>query len=107
MKEFRILALVTMLALGFTLSAQAQTENTTGSDQYTTQSTDQTASAPAPSDNSSMFAQPSQSTASSASMSSDTDSDQNRNRVKAKPDLWESQQEADRLQEIRNDSGAN
>ena len=32
MKDLKILALVTMLALGFTLSAQAQSQNTTGSD---------------------------------------------------------------------------
>jgi hypothetical protein len=107
MKAFRILALLPMLALGFTLSAQAQTENTTASDQYATQSTDQTASAPAPSDNSSMFAQPSQSTASSPSTSSDTDSDQNHKRVKAKPDLRESQQEMDRLLRLQEESGAN
>ncbi len=107
MKDFRILALLPMLALGFILSAQAQTENTTASDQYATQSTDQTASAPAPADNSSMFAQPSQSTASSPNMPSDTDSDRNRKHVKAKPDLRESREEMDRLLQLQEESGAN
>jgi hypothetical protein len=106
MKDFRILALATMLALGFTLSAQAQTENTAGSDQYATQSTDQTASAHDSSDNS-MFAQQSQSAASSTSMSADTDSDKNHERVQAKPDLRRSEQEWNRDLELKNDSGAN
>jgi hypothetical protein len=42
MKDVRILALTAMLAFGFALSAQAQTENTTDSDQYSTQSTQTT-----------------------------------------------------------------
>ncbi len=37
MKNVKILALAATLALGFALSAQAQTDNTTGSDQYSTQ----------------------------------------------------------------------
>ena len=107
MKTFRVLALVTMLALGFTLSAQAQTENTTGSDQYVTQPADQTASAHDSSDNSSMFTGQSQRAASSPSMSADTDSDKNRERVQAKPDLRRSEQEWNRDLELKNDSGAN
>jgi hypothetical protein len=64
-KKIRIPALVTMLALGFTLSAQTQSQNTTGADQHTTQPTDQTISMPASSDNNGMSTQQSQSTASS------------------------------------------
>jgi hypothetical protein len=106
MKDFRILALLTMLALGFTMSAQTQTENTNGSDQYTTQSTGQTASAHASSDNGSMFAQPSQGAASGPSMSNDTNSDQNREPAKAKPDLRRSEQEWNRDIQLKMSSGA-
>jgi cytoskeletal protein RodZ len=49
MKTIRILALITTLALGFALrSAQAQTQDTTSSDQYSTQSTDPTATNTSP-----------------------------------------------------------
>jgi hypothetical protein len=61
MKSFRILAMVTILALGFTLSAC----NTAGS------------AATAASDNGNMSTQQSQSTASSTNMSTDTNSDKN------------------------------
>jgi hypothetical protein len=107
MKDFRIIALVTMLALGFTLSAQAQTENPSGADQYTTQSNDQTASAPALPDNNGMFTQQSPNTASDANMSTAAASDENRERVKAKPDLRRSEQEWNRDMELKNGSGAN
>lgn len=110
MKDFRILALAAMLALGFTLSAQAQTENTTGVDQYTTQSTDQAASAPASPYNSSMFAQQGQGTASTTNMSNETDSDRDSQHVNIERDLNRKEQERDRdirNMEIENDSGAN
>jgi len=106
MKNLRILAMVPVLALGFTLSAQAQSQDTTTSDQYTaTQSTDQTTPMTASPDNSSMPTQQTDSTASSTSTFTNSDSDMNRER-------WtiegrESDQVANRLQELQNDSGAN
>ena len=109
MTDLKILALVTMLALGFTLSAQAQSQNTTGSDQYTTQSTDQTTSTPAAPDNSNMSTQQSQSTTSSTSVYTNTDPDNNSQfatTVNAQ-DKREPQSEIDYLQKLQNDSGAN
>lgn len=109
MKDLRILALATMLALGFSLSARAQTDNTTGSDQYTTQSTDQATtqsadpnySARAASDNNSMFTQQSPQQGQSTSMSTYMDTDSSRQ-------FWSDQVNSDeKLQELRNDSGAN
>jgi cytoskeletal protein RodZ len=108
MKMFRVLALVTMLALAFTSSVQAQTQSTTGSDQNTTQSTDPTTSPPASPDNSNMSTQQSQGTASSTSMSTNTDPDNNRYATTVSDqDKREPQQEIDYLQQLQNDSGAN
>jgi hypothetical protein len=67
MKHIRIIALVTVLAIAFTLSAQAQAQNTTSSDQNTAQSTSQTALAFVSPANGSMSAQQSQDTASNTS----------------------------------------
>ena len=109
MKDLKILALVTMLALGFTLSAQAQSQNTTGSDQYTPQSTDQTTSTPAAPDNSNMSTQQSQSTTSSTSVYTNTDSGNNSKfaTTVSDQDNREPQSEIDYLQQFQNDSGAN
>ncbi len=106
MKDLKILALVTMLALGFTLSAQAQSQNTTGSDQYTTQTTDQTTSSPATPD-SGMSTQ--QSTTSSTSVYTNTDPSNNSDfaTTVSSQDKREPQSEIDYLQRIQNDSGAN
>jgi nucleoside-specific outer membrane channel protein Tsx len=106
MKGLKILALVTMLALGFTLSAQAQSQNTTGSDQYTTQTAGQTTSTPAASD-SSMSTE--QSTASSTSVYTNTDSGNNSKfaTTVSDQDNREPQSEIDYLQQFQNDSGAN
>jgi len=105
MKDLRILALATVLALGFTLSAQAQTQNTTGADQYTTRSTDQTALVPAMPENSGMSTQQSQSAAATTSMSSETDS--NKDHERWTQDGKESEQLRQRYQDLKNDSGAN
>jgi uncharacterized protein with FMN-binding domain len=107
MKNFNILALVTALALGLTVSAQAQTEKTTGSDQYTTQSADQpttrsadpTYSARTTSDNNSAFTQQTPQQSQSTSMSTSKHSD---NRQFPSDELNSDQ----RLRELRNDSGA-
>jgi hypothetical protein len=69
MKHIKIITLVTVLALAFTLSAQAQAQNTTSSDQNTVQATGQIARAFVSPANGSTSAQQSQDTASNTSNS--------------------------------------
>jgi hypothetical protein len=94
MKDIRLLALVTMLALGFTLSAQ--TQNAIGADQYT---------APAASD-STMSTQ--QSAASSTSVYTNTDLDNKSEfaTTVSDQDKRQPQAEIDYLQQLQDDSGA-
>jgi hypothetical protein len=96
MKDIRLLALVTMLALGFTLSAQTQTQNAIGADQYT---------APAASD-STMSTQ--QSAASSTSVYTNTDLDNKSEfaTTVSDQDKRQPQAETDYLQQLQDDSGA-
>lgn len=90
MKSLSIFALVTMLALGLTLSASAQTQST---DQTTTTTqTTETYSAPASPDD-------------SAAMSTNESFD--KDALAARGDRRESQQDIDYLQELQNDTGAN
>jgi hypothetical protein len=106
MKELKILALITMLALAFTLSAPAQSQDTTSSDQYTTQSTDQTSSTPATVDGPSMSMQQNESTESSIS-SPEVDDSRKFATTRSDQDKREPRQEIEYLQQLQNDSGAN
>jgi hypothetical protein len=103
MKSLTIFALVTVLALGLTLSASAQTQSENpSSDQYTTQSTDQTTTTTTQTTETySAPASPDDSAAMSTDMSFDKDA------LATRGDRRESQQDIDYLQELQNDSGAN
>ena len=103
MKNLKILALVTMLALGLTLSAQAQSQNTTTPDQYTTQPTDQTSSAPAVTNDNDTSMQQSQSSVTNPGV----DNDSRYATTINNHDKRDPQSETNRLQEIENDSGGN
>ena len=104
MKSLTILALVTMLALGITLSAsaQAQSENPS-SDQYTTQSTDQTTTQSTDPTTSMQSTDPTYSNSAAMSTNESFDKDA----LAARGDRRESQQDIDYLQKLQNDSGAN
>jgi guanyl-specific ribonuclease Sa len=105
MKTFSILALAVVLAVVFTLtSAQAQSQDTTTTDQYTTQSTDQTTTPATPDD--SMTGQQDQNAVSTPDTYSDTDQF-NANGTSNDPNWKFYDREANRLQEIENDSGGN
>jgi hypothetical protein len=102
MKSLSIFALVTVLALGLTLSASAQTQSENpSSDQYTTQSTGQTTTTMQTTETYSAPASPDDSAAMSTDKSFDKD------QMAASGDRRESQQDIDYLQELQNDSGAN
>ena len=107
MKTFRILALIATLALVFTYkSAQAQNQNTqiedtTTTDQSTTQSTGQATTPPATMGGSDFYVQQNQ------AMSTDTLRDTDEYNRADHRQFESFDREANRLQEIQNDSGGN
>jgi hypothetical protein len=108
MKSFRILALVTMLALGFAVrSAQAQTQDTTGSDQYSTQSTDQTTTATTSMSDDSVTAQQDQTTISITDPFSSLDPNSYSSELTNDRDSKFYDPESNRVQDDVNDSGGN
>jgi hypothetical protein len=100
MKEVRILALAATLALGSTLTAYAQSENPTSSDQHMTTASDPTVIADS-------RVSPHQAQSSLATPSGHANQDGAQYNGIANDRDWSVDPQADRLQELQNDSGAN
>ncbi len=109
MKTFRILALVATLALVFSFqSAQAQNQDTNTSDQYTTQSTDQTTTTTTPTtDENGITVQQNEDMVSTPDPYADMAPNQPGGELTNDRSSKFFDRQANRVQEITNDSGGN